>query len=79
MTNEHGYGEIVKRHRIMNKRSQRWLAKKVGVSNSTISRIESEENVPDIFTIIKIVRLLDTLSMEEMMLGFGYKERDGVK
>lgn len=71
-----GYGELIKSHRKMNGISQRRLASKIGVSNSTISKIESEVHIPDIATMVGIVKFLDTLSLSELLSKFGYIEEE---
>ncbi len=72
-----GYGEFIKKHRIASGfKSQRRLADKSGVSTATISRIESEIQVPEARTIKTLAEYLTSTSYVELMVVCGYWDKD---
>lgn len=72
-----GYGEFIRRHRITSGyKSQRRLAEKTGISSATISRIESEIQVPEVRTLQTLSEFLETTSFVELMVVCGYWNED---
>lgn len=68
-----GYGEYIKRHRIASGfKSQRALAEKTGIDNSTISRIELEVHKPEKRTLQTLAEYLTSTSYVELMVACGY-------
>ena len=67
------YGEFIKYHRLKSGfTSQRQLADKSGVSRTTISRVEKEEQKPEPNTLKKLAVYLKTTSYGELMINAGY-------
>ena len=72
-----GYGEFIKKHRIASGfKSQRTLAKKTGISNTTISRIELELQKPERRTVQTLAEYLTSTSYVELMVACGYWSED---
>ena len=71
------YGEFIKRHRLASGyKSQRALAEKTGINNTTISRIEKEEQKPEKRTLQTLAEYLTTTSYVELMVVCGYWDED---
>lgn len=74
---ETGYGEFVKRHRLASGfKSQRQLAEESGVSRTTISRMEKEEQKPTPETLKELAKYLKSTSYVELMVVCGYWEEE---
>jgi len=72
-----GYGDFIKKHRLASGfKSQRRLAEKTGISPATISRIESEIQLPEIRTLQTLSHYLETTSYVELMVVCGYWDED---
>lgn len=72
-----GYGEFIKRHRLASGyKSQRRLAEKSGISAATISRIESEIQLPEVRTLQTLAHYLETTTYVELMVVCGYWDKD---
>lgn len=50
--------------------SQRWLALKTGISHVEMSYIESDKRMPNVYTAIKLAKVLK-VSVEELFSGEG--------
>lgn len=71
MKTSNSFGEYLKKLRIKKGYSQRKLSLLTGISNSTISRLESELNDPDIETLEKLAPYLG-VSHHDLMEAAGY-------
>lgn len=72
-----GYGDFIKKHRIASGfKSQRKLADKSGVDNSTISRIEKEIQIPEVETLKQLAPYLTSTSLVELMVVCGYWDEE---
>lgn len=71
------FGEFIKKHRLASGyKSQRQLAEKSGVSRTTISRMEKEEQRPTVETLKELAPHLPTTSLVELMVVAGYWDKD---
>ena len=71
------YGEFIKAHRIKSGYgSQRKLAEKMNVSNSTIAKIEKEVHKPDAKTLKEMSKYLTSTSLVELMVVCGYWDEE---
>lgn len=71
------YGRFIKNHRMLSGfKSQRQLAEASGVSPTTISRIEKEEQKPSVDTLKELAPHLKSTSIVELMVVCGYWEDD---
>ncbi|MFD1335762.1 helix-turn-helix domain-containing protein [Oceanobacillus iheyensis] len=67
------YGKFIKQHRLASGfRSQRQLAEESGVSRTTISRVEKEEQKPSVETLKELAPYLKSTSYVELMVACGY-------
>lgn len=72
-----GYGEFIKRHRILSGyRNQKQFADVTGISSATISRIESEIQKPMVETLKEIAPHLKTTSIFELMAICDYLDSE---
>lgn len=72
-----GYGEFIKRHRISSGfKSQNKLSIESGISQTTLSRIEGEIQVPEARTLQTLAPFLKTTSYVELMVVCGYWDED---
>lgn len=54
-----GIGEIVRNSRLRRGLTQKQLAQKMGITQQSISSIESERNTPNLYTLLLIGEALD--------------------
>lgn len=73
MDNTISFGQFIKKHRIKSgMKSQRMLADKMSVSNTTISKIEREIHTPEAKTLIEMSKHLTSTSLTELLAVCGY-------
>lgn len=68
------FGEVVIGLRTKSELSQRSLAKRAGVTNSTISRIENNQVCPDLDTINKLSGVLGVSRLELVATYYGCQD-----
>lgn len=72
-----GFGEFISAHRQKSGyKSQRKLADKMNVSNSTIAKIEKEIHKPDAQTLKEMAKYLTSTSLVELMIVCGYWDKE---
>ncbi len=62
-------GSRIRRLRTLNGMTQKEFAKMVGISQGTLSDIESAKTLPSVETIISIVRSVDGVSCDDLLLN----------
>lgn len=73
MKRQQDYGRFIRHHRLQSGyKTQRELAEKTGISESTISRMEANKNRPSPENIEALAKALPTTSVAELMVVCGY-------